>query len=104
MNVPVYNRFYVESKDGDIPVHFPDFSGETDGWEGKLKEVHDLRDLYRPHVTGKEVLKTLYVEVKHPLEYPYARWDCEDTRTSSQENPRRFCVASLVATPKLALI
>ena len=108
---PIYPNFYITSDDGTIPVHFPDFSGETDGYDAKLKLVEDLCDIHRARADGHLVTRTIYVEVAHPLEYPYAKWDCEYTGESFKERltgePQpavRYCEAALVATPKLALI
>ena len=110
---PVYTKFYIVSDDGKIPVHFPDFSGETDGYNAKLKEVEDLREIYYTRTTsaGSEVERqeTIYVEVEHDLKYPLARWDCEETGEGEMDEryemePRKFCQAAIVATPKAALI
>lgn len=103
---PVYSTFYVAGRVGDIPVHFHDKSGETQGWDTTLKEVEDLREIYYTRGDGKEVQRTIYVEVEHDLEYPIAEWDCEeivdpDPRFGTKR--RRFCEATLVATPKAAL-
>lgn len=108
---PVYTRFYIVSKDGDIPVHFPDFSGEKSGYDVKLKEVGDLREIYytRTKSDGTEVerQRTIYVEVEHDLEHPIAEWDCRETGEMDERydmEPRKFCEAAIVATPKAALV
>jgi len=48
----------------------------------------------------------VFVEVKHKLEYPLARWDCVEIAEADARydiKPRKFCQAAIVATPKAAL-
>lgn len=109
MKAPIYQQFYVvSSEDGDIQVHFPDFSGESEGYDARLKKVDDLQEMFRTRGDGEIVTRTLYVLVEHDLEWPYAKWDCEEISPAKfageKLEPRRFCEAALVATPKAALL
>ena len=106
ITAPIYTKYYtLASKDdeGAFPVHWPDFSGETPGTNGYLRPADFCGDAYAPCL----------VRIEHELEWPYAGWDCEDTRpslkaklfpNSDQAKPKRYCWARLVATPKMYLM
>jgi hypothetical protein len=97
---PIATKFYVIDGDG-IHVHFPDFSGETEGWDARLR--HGTLDDLRPDLH-------LYVEVDYALEYPYASWDCEEIlddlppAVTWNIKPRKFAEAAVVYSPKMGLI
>jgi hypothetical protein len=119
IQAPIYREFYVVDDQGDVPVHFIDQSGETDGYIAKLRLVENLQEIFKTRTfsdgTEQVVTRTLYCEVQHEMEYPYGKYDCEEIAGNSlrdklaagrwgEREPRRFCEAALVATPKMALI
>ena len=103
MQGPITTEFYVKDLNGDLQVHFPDQSGETSGYDARLRagSVEDI-----------QVGATFYVEVDYELAYPYAGWDCEEINAHSfaddlgfdPEPPRKFAEAVIVFTPKAKLI
>ncbi len=103
MEAPISQTFYVVDAAGDIQVHFPDFSGETDGYDATLRE--GTFDDIHPDLT-------LYVEVDYPLEYPYSGWDCEEVAVEDlaaelgwePRQPRKFAEAAVVFSPKMKVI
>lgn len=122
---PIYTEVFLqanEGEDGAFRVHFPDFSGETEGAAGFLRPA-TFREALTPRLrtataadgtqTEIEVPRAIYVAIEHELEYPYAAWDCEEikgdntlaTRLGFEPRlPRKFCQAAIVATPQMALV
>ena len=108
---PIYNRYYllVEEGEGGSPVHFPDWSGETDGWTGYLRQATDEDDVWSAAKRG-----WLFVRVEHQLEYPYGVYDAEGVEQPGDAEKRRllrlkperrlYCRAALVATPQMSLV
>ena len=120
MEGPIYTQVYTyaeESEPDAFKVFFPDASGETPGTTSYLRPCTFAEALTpRPvtYVSGEmgEQPRTIYVAIEHELGFPYAAWDCEEVldqptlkqRIGYESQPRRFCQAAIVATPKMALI
>ena len=102
MQGPIATEFYVEDPEGEVEVHFPDQSGETTGYDARLRRG-TLEDLGAG---------TLYIAVDYELSSPYAEWDCEEINARSFADdlgfepapPRKFAEAVIVFTPKAKLI
>lgn len=121
-DTPIYHRVFKTcgaDADGAFPVHFPDLSGETNGYNAHLREVTFAEALTPRVVTytngeAGEVYDPIYVQVEHELEFPFAGWDAE--RIEPEDNPivqlkrkhgsepARYCRAAIVATPQMALV
>jgi hypothetical protein len=107
---PIYTKYYllVNENEGGFPVHFPDWSGETGGWRGYLRQATDEDDVWSAARRG-----SLFIRVEHELKYPYAAYDAESVDQPVDERvhkllrlkpeKRLYCRAVLVATPKMSL-
>lgn len=109
---PVYTEFYVSERSlSDSVFVFPvTFHSDEVEWQGYLRKG-GLKDLHE-HVANP-VRNPIYVVVEHPLEYPYAKWDCIETEVDTTisdmlgtkaREPRKFAQASIAFTPQMALI
>lgn len=91
---PIYQQYYVQCKAGD----------------GGFFVTGENYDTYLRPVCLDEITPDtmLYVEVKHSTKWPYSGVDFieplnEIDAATGNIEPRRFCEAALVATPKLSL-
>jgi hypothetical protein len=103
---PMYQDVYVETGEpdherGDIEVYAPE--GDFTAW---LKRAESFEEaLAAPR---------RFVVVGHPLKYPFAKYDYEEIWTEAEKSrfahiigdlePRLYTEATIVYTPKMALV
>ena len=104
MSAPVYMTFYVICN-SDEPEAFPVWLVNRE--EGEDVEVHIRHGSLEDLMTRQP----LYVQVRHALQYPYARYDLEDRRPTlaaemgwETPQPTRYAEASVCLTPKMTLL
>ena len=102
---PLYTQVYIHAKKGEMSI--PVFMHTEEG---------PVADRLKAAATLEEALAApmMYVEVKHPLRYPLARYDYEEDMSEVaksrfahillRKEPRRFAQAAVIFTPKMALI
>lgn len=104
MSAPIYSKFYVMCRESE-PKAFP-------VWLIDREEGNDVEVFIRPgRIEDLTEQQPFYVQVKHALEYPYARYDLEDRRPSlaaelgwEEPKPTRYAEAAICLTPKMALL
>ncbi len=102
---PAYTEVFIHAKSDKmrIPVVMHTEDGDVKDY---LKRAETLAEA--------QAAPMMYVEVKHPLRYPYARYDYEEDMSEVaksrfahvllRKKPRFFTQATIIFTPKMALL
>ncbi len=103
---PTYTEVFIHAKANEMRI--PVVRRTEDGAA--------VKDYLKRAETLEEALAAteMYVEVKHPLRYPLARYDYQEDMSEVaksrfahvllRKEPRRFARAAVIFTPKMALI
>lgn len=102
---PIYTQVYIHAgaDEMSIPVIMRTEEGPV---SDRIKAAKTLEEALAAPV--------MYVEVKHPLRYPFARYDFEEDMSEVaksrfahvllRKEPRLFAQAAIIFTPKMALL